>query len=122
MVRFLRSRGFSLAVVVLVMFIVAMSQAGISYSVELGPLRRFQSTNLRVVEAGLYALRIAFLLLLAMLWLLNHKRALFRAIIAANTYFTVALLADVMSLMVLLGDLRKAAPTLLIDAALTSVA
>jgi hypothetical protein len=104
------------------MFVVAMSQAGISYSVELGPLRRFQSTNLRVVEAGLYALRIAFLLLLAMLWLLNHKRALFRAIIAANTYFTVALLADVMSLMVLLGDLRKAAPTLLIDAALTSVA
>jgi hypothetical protein len=35
MMQFVRVRGFSLAVVVLVMFLIAVSQAGISYSVEL---------------------------------------------------------------------------------------
>ena len=73
-----------------------------------------------MIEAGLYALRIALLLLLVMLWALNRKRALFRTIIVANTYFTLALIADVISLMGVLGGLRKAAPTLLIDAALMS--
>jgi hypothetical protein len=118
--QFIRARGLSLAVVVLVMFAAAVSQAGISYGFELGPFRSFQSATYRVIEAGLYAVRITLLLLLAMLWVLNRKRALFRTIIAANTYFTLALLADVIALMGVLGGLRKAAPTLLIDAALMS--
>jgi hypothetical protein len=73
-----------------------------------------------MIEAGLYSVRIAFLLLLSMLWALNRKRALFRTIIVANACFTLALLADVISLMGVLGGLQKAAPTLLIDAALMS--
>jgi hypothetical protein len=56
-----------------------------------------------------------------MLWALNRKRALFRAIIAANTYFTLAVLVDVISLMRVLGGLQKAAPSMLIDAALMSL-
>jgi hypothetical protein len=121
MMLFIRARGFSLAVVVLVMFVAAVSQAGISYGFALGPFRSFQSTTYRMIEAGLYTVRIILLLLLTMLWALNRKRALFRTIIAANTYFTLALLADVIALIGVLGGLRKAAPTLLMDAALMSV-
>jgi uncharacterized membrane protein len=120
MILFLRARGHSLAVVVLVMFLIAVLQAGISYSVGLGPLRKFESTAF-VVLAGLYALRIALLVLLVLLWALNRKRALFRTIIAANAYFTLALLLDVISLLQVLGGLREAAKPLLIDAALMSL-
>ena len=121
MMLFLRSRSFSLAVVVLVMFLISALQAGISYSVGAGPLRRFESTAFIVVAAALYALRIALLLLLVTLWALNRKRALFRTIIAANAYFTLALLLDVSSLLRVLGGLREAAQSLLIDAALMSL-
>ena len=121
MMRFLRARGLSLAVVVLVMCLVAVLQAGVSYSVERGPLQTVGSTAFRVLVAGLYAVRIVLLLLLAMLWALNRKRALFRAIIAANTYFTLGLLLDVVSLLRVLGGLRAAAESLLLDAALMSL-
>ena len=119
--RFLRARGLPLAVVVLVMFLVAVLQAGISYSVGQGPLRRFESDAFRLLVAGLYALRVALLLLLVMLWIFNRKRALFRAIIAANIYFTLGLLIDVIALLQILGGLREAAVPLLIDAALMSL-
>jgi hypothetical protein len=121
MMRFLRARGASLGVVVLVMFLVAALQAGISYSVGVGPLRNFESGSFRVTVAGLFALRIALLLLLALLWLLGRKRALFRTIIAANAYATLALVLDVISLLQVLGGLRQAAASLLIDAALMSL-
>jgi hypothetical protein len=121
MMHFVRARGSSLAIVVLVMFLITALQGGISYSVELGPLSKFESTAVREIAAGLFALRIALLLLLATLWVLYRKCALFWTIIAANTYFTLALFVDVTSLMGVLGGLRKAAPTLLIDAALMSL-
>jgi hypothetical protein len=106
------------------MFLVAASQAGISYSVAMGPLRKlglFESNASRIIVAGLYTLRIAILLVLATLWALNHKRALFGTIIVANGYFTLGLLVDVISLMGVLGELHKAAPSLLTDAALMSL-
>src|SRR5215813_13062972 len=110
MMHFFRVRGHSLAVVVLVMFLIAVLQGGVSYSVEQGPLRIFESTTLwttfRVFTAGLYAVRIAILLLLATLWSLNRKRVLFRAIIAANAYFTLGLLVDVIALIRVLAGLR----------------
>jgi hypothetical protein len=102
------------------MLLVAVAQAG-TYSVELGPLQKSQSTSFRMIEVGLYALRIALLLLLAMLWGLNRKRALFRTIVVANTYFTLALLADVSALMAVLGGVASRAPTLLLDSALMSL-
>ena len=124
MMLFLRARSLSLAVVVLVMFLVAVLQAGISYSVGEGPLRKFESTAFVVLMAGLYAMRIALLVLLVLLvllWVLNRRRALFRTIIAANAYFTLALFLDVISLLQVLGGLREAAQSLLIDAALMSL-
>jgi hypothetical protein len=121
LMRFLRARGLSLLVVVLVMFLIAVLQAGISYSVGQGPLRKFESTAFLVLATALYAIRIALLLLLVILWVFNRKRALFRTIVAANTYFTLALLLDVISLLQVLGGLREAAKPLLIDAALMSL-
>jgi len=120
MMPFLRTRGPSLAVVVLVLVCISMLQAGISYSVWQGPLQKFQPTAFRVLVTGFYGLRISLLLLLAMLWLLDRKRALFRAIIVTNVYFTLGLLVDVISLIRVLGGLREA-QALLIDAALMSV-
>ena len=119
MMLFRRARGLSLAVVVLVMVLIAVLQAGISYSVGQGPLRKLEPTAFPVIVVGFYALRITFLLLLAVLWLLNRKRGLFRIIIAANIYFTLGLLVDVISLIRILSGLREA-QALLIDAALMS--
>jgi len=44
MMRFLRARGLSLAIVVLVMFLISALQAGISYSVEQAPCRSLNQT------------------------------------------------------------------------------
>ncbi|SCK12167.1 hypothetical protein VAR608DRAFT_0669 [Variovorax sp. HW608] len=119
--RFLRARGTSLAVVVLVMFLVTALQAGISYSVGEGPLSKLEPSAFGVLVPAFFALRFGLLLFLALLWLLGRKRALFRTIIVANAYFTLALLLDVISLLQVLGGLRQAAASLLIDAALMSV-
>ena len=121
MMLFFRARGRSEAVVVLVMFLVALLQAGISYSVGEGPLRKFHSSAFLLLATALYAIRIALLLLLVLLWVLNRKRALLRTIIAANAYFTLALLFDVTALLQVLGGLREAARPLLMDAALMSL-
>ena len=121
MILFLRARGLSLAVVVLVMFLIAVLQAGISYSIGQGPIRKFESNAFLLLAATLYALRITLLLLLIILWVFNRKRVLFRTIVAANAYFTLGLLLDVISLLRVLGGLREAATQLLIDAALMSL-
>jgi hypothetical protein len=121
MMLFLRARGRSEAIVVLVMFLIAVLHAGISYSVWEGPLRKFHPSAFPVVVAAGYPTRIALLLLLVLLWVLNRKRALFRTIIAANVYFTLALLFDVTALLQVLGGSREAARPLLTDAALMSL-
>jgi hypothetical protein len=121
MIRFLRARGASLAIVVLVMFLVSMTQGAISYSVGQGPLRQFVPSHLPVILAVLYATRIVLLALLVFLWAFNRKRALFHAVIVANTYFTLKLLLDTSALIGVLGGFRQAALAMLIDAALMSL-
>jgi hypothetical protein len=70
--------------VVLVMFVITVTQTGISYSVGQGPLRKLEPIDLQFALPLLYTARIAVLLLLVLLWLLERKRALFLAIIAVN--------------------------------------
>jgi hypothetical protein len=103
------------------MFVISALQAGISYSIALGQLQELESTAVRIIIAGSYAFRIALLLTLVALWTLGRKHALFRAIIAANTYFTLVLFVDIVALIRVLSGLQKVAPTLLIDAALMSL-
>jgi hypothetical protein len=121
MMRILRARGLSLAVVVLVMFLIAATEGGISYSVGRGPLRQLEPPNLPVILASLYVARVVILALLVALWALKRRRALYRTVIVANAFFTVKLLLDTVALMGVLGGFREAAQAMLIDAALMSV-
>ena len=118
---FLRARGASLAVVVLVMLLVSVLQARISYSVERGLLLKLELAALPVILVVLYVLRMALLLLLVTLWVLNRKRALLRTIIVANAYFTLILSLHTIALISVLGGFRQAAQTLLFDAGLMCI-
>jgi hypothetical protein len=121
MMVFLRARGLSLAVVVMVIFLIAVTQAGISYTVGRGPLRQLEPIDLSPLLPGFYLARIAVVLLLVILWTLKRKRALFRTIIAVNAFFTLILLLDTFGLVRVLGGFRQAAQAMLIDAALMSL-
>jgi hypothetical protein len=120
MMSFLRKRGRSLALVALVMLLISGLQGAIFYTVGQGSLRRLESATFLVLVAGFYSLRVAFLLLLATLWFLSRKRAMFRTIIVANAYFTLGLLVDVVSFIRVLAGLREA-QALLLDAGLMSI-
>jgi hypothetical protein len=120
MMSFLQKRGRSLALVVLVMLLISGLQGAIFYTVGQGSLRRLESATFLLLVVGFYSLRVAFLLLLATLWFLNRKRAMFRTIIVANAYFTLGLLGDVISFIRVLAGLREA-QALLLDAGLMSI-
>jgi hypothetical protein len=102
------------------MFLISGLQGAIFYTVGEGSLRRLESGTFLLLVAGFYSLRVIFILLLATLWVLNRKRALFRTIIVANIYFTLGLLVDVVSFLRVLAGLREA-QALLFDAALMSI-
>ena len=109
MMPFLRAREISLAVVVLVMFLIAATEGGISYSVGRGPLRELEPLHLPAILAVLYVARIVFLVLLVVLWVINHRRALYHTVIVANAFFTAKLLLNTVALIGVLGGFRQAA-------------
>lgn len=103
------------------MFLISITQTGISYSVGGGPLRALEPVDLLPMLPAFYVARIALFVLLVALWILKRKRALFAVVIAANAYFTLILLLDSYGLVRVLGGFREAAQTMLVDAALMSV-
>ena len=105
-----RERGRGLAIVIVVLVIISLLQGGLSYSVLLGALRkRGNIFNVESPLTGLHWLVRAIVLVLAgALWTLGRKRALFRVIIVANSFFTAILLTDVAFLFsVLSGSPRR---------------
>ena len=119
---FLRDRGLSLALVVVIMFLIAISQSGISSSFALGRLRNHLPTVAPLIVGVLLALQVAFVALSVVLWTLNRRRALFNVIVIANTVFTVMLLLYTSVLMeVLAGLSSRSAVTLITDVALIAV-
>jgi hypothetical protein len=117
-----RSRSIALAFVVLVMLVIALAQAAISYSMAFGSLHRLVPHAASVAATAFAALRFALLALLLLLWLLNRKRALFRAVVVANGFFTLALLLETASLLsVLAGITPRSVQTLIIDVGLMAV-
>jgi len=121
-VDFVRERGIALLLVVGVMLLITLVQGGISYSIADGPLHRLLPRAAPAVATGLYALRLVLLLLLFVLWVAGHRRALFGAIVVANALFTVALLLDTFSLLsVLAGITPRSVRTLMADVALMAV-
>jgi hypothetical protein len=59
---FFRNRGPSLAVVVLILFAVSLTQGGISYTMTLGALRGFLSSDVSLLTTGLIVLRFGFVI------------------------------------------------------------
>jgi uncharacterized membrane protein len=113
---FFRARGPSLTLVVVVMSCVALLQSAISYTIAEGALRKLMPGIALAITPLLTALRIGLVLLSASLWTLNRKQALFRAVIAANAFFTLALLMQTYSLVsILAGISSHSVRALLID-------
>jgi len=123
MTNFLRSRGQSLSMVVLVLAAILLVQASISYSVTFGPLDRFvPRLNHSMASAGWIFLRVALFVICIVLWLLNRRRELFRAIILTNGFLTLGLFVNMLALSdTLLRFSSKAIYSLLIDVFLMAV-
>lgn len=119
---FLRNRGSSLAVVVLILFAISLAQGGISYTMTLGALQGFLSSDVSLLTTGLIVLRFGFVTALGLLWLFKRKQALFQLIILVNTWFTLALLGHTSALIAaLFGSVSPAVRTLLLDVGLMAV-
>ena len=119
---FLRNRSPSLAVVVLILFAISLAQGGISYTMTLGALRGFLSSDVSLLTTGLIGLKFGFVTALGVLWLFKFKHALFQLIILVNAWFTLALLGDTSALISsLFGTTSPAVRTLLLDVGLMAV-
>jgi hypothetical protein len=119
---FIRRRGVSLALVVLVMALDALAQTTLSHTFAVGVLRGRLGINVLPVFTAAYRLRIGLLAVMGILWLLKRRRALFSIIIIVNGISTVALLAHTLSLLsVLAGLSARAATTLILDVVLMAV-
>ena len=120
---FFRDRGLSLAAVVLVLVAVSLIQSSLSYTMAFGALRSLLPVDVSLLATFLVALRVAILVLLIVLWALNRKHALFRAIVFANAVFTLALLLHTATLLsVLVGASPQHGGTLILDVVLMAVA
>ena len=119
---FLRSRGISLAVVVLIMFCIAALQGGISYTFVLGRLRERLPIDTPLIGGLAWALRATLLGLAIAFWALNRRRALFNTIVITNAFFTAVLLVSTAVLVgVLAGLSSSAVGTLIVDVVLIAV-
>ena len=116
---FFRTRGSWLALVVVVMSCVALLQGAVSYTIAEGALRQLMPGSAPAITHLLNPSRIGLVVLIASLWALNRKRALFQAVIAANAFFTLALLTQTYSLVSILGGISThSVRALLFDAML----
>jgi uncharacterized membrane protein YuzA (DUF378 family) len=119
---FLRNHGPSLAVVVLILFAISLAQGAISYTMTLGALRGFLSSDVSRVTTGLNVLRFGLVTALGILWLFKLKHALFQLIILVNAWFTLGLLGQTSGLIAaLFGSASPAVQTLLLDVGLMAV-
>lgn len=120
--RFLRDRSIALALIVLVMFLIALTQAAIAYTLILGGLRSWLLIDIDLLAAADYAARIVLLLAMVALWFLGWKHALMRSIVALNALFTVVLLVHTAAILQLLAGLSTGAvDELIADIALMAV-
>jgi hypothetical protein len=113
---FFRDRGPWLAAVVLIMFAISLTQACVSYTMTFGALGGILPKNLTPIANLVVIVRFGLVAVLAILWILKRKRALFRLIIVANALFTLALFTSTTALFaVLFGAASEAVTALLLD-------
>ncbi|GAB2585011.1 hypothetical protein GCM10027034_16780 [Ramlibacter solisilvae] len=92
MIDFVRRRGPSLALVVLVTGAAALAQSSIAYTFAFGALKAALGFDLsKLAELG-YVGRWGLLTVMAVLWLLGKKRPLFLLAIIVNGFATLVLL------------------------------
>ncbi len=119
---FVRRRGTSLALVLLVELAIAVAQGAIAYSFTLGGLGQRLGVDVSVLAADGPLTRLGLVALMAALWLLGRKSALFKLVVAANAIATLALLVHTAFLAKVLAGLSfRAVDELLLDVVLISV-
>jgi hypothetical protein len=125
MTAFFRNRSRSLSMVVLVLVSILLLQGGISYSTAYGRLANFvliPGWRHGAFPTAWLVLRVAAILVVIALWILNRKRDLFKAIIVVNAMLTFGLLLNMTTLIdVLFGLSPAAVRTLLLDVVLMAV-
>ena len=123
MTQFFRKRTLSLSMVVLVMLGILIVQSTISYSTTYGALAKFvQKLDSTGLPEGGLVLRALLAMLLVILWLLNRRRALFKAIIVVNGFLTLGLFMNLASLItVLFGLTPQVVRVLLLDVVLMAI-
>jgi hypothetical protein len=116
MIAFFRDRGPWLAAVVLIMLAISIAQVGISYTMTFGALSGLLPRDRTMMTTILVIFRFGLVALMAVLWVTNRKRALFRMIVIVNTLLTLALLVHTTALTtVLFYGASEAVNALLID-------
>jgi hypothetical protein len=119
MLAFIRVRGPRVAGVMLIMLAISLAQSGISYSMAFGGLGDFMAQDRSIFARGLMTLSLGLVALMAALWVLKRKQALFVCVVFTNAVFTCALLLHMSGLVgVLFGSVSEAVNTLMIDVVL----
>ena len=117
-----QDRGLWLGAVVVIMFFVSLAQGSISYTMTLGALRNFLPADVSRLTTILVVARFGLVAVMAALWILRRKHALFRLIIITNALFTLALLGHTSGLIaVLFGSASAAIKALMVDVTLMVV-
>ena len=109
--------------VVLMLLLIAAMQGGISYTLIFGSLDRIVPRMQHNPIATSWLLLRGFLIAATVvLWLMNRKHSLFRAIIITNCVLTMGLLVNMLALMaVLAGFAAQDIKTLLVDVVLMAI-
>ena len=117
MTAFIRARSLPLLTIVVVMLVVVLTQAEIFFSISFGRLERYlPSLDHSKILLAWISLRSALIAACIGLWLLNHRRALVRAIVLTNALLTVGLMLNVVALSAtLMGFSARDVSELLID-------
>lgn len=122
MIGFFRQRGISLALVVFVMLLDAIVQFFISYTFAFGELQHPLGLDLSALATAGHYVRMGLMAWMAVLWMLNRKRTLFRLVIFVNAAATLVLILHVTFLCSVLAGLNaRIAAEMLADVVLMAV-
>jgi hypothetical protein len=109
-------RVSSITTVVLVQSLTLLVQSGITASLALGGLAAgLAAGRVQDTQAAWLVLRLLPIVLVVILWLLGAKQALFRAMVLANVFLTIGLLASTLGLVYLLIGNPAAPDSLLLS-------
>ena len=118
---FFKQRGMWLALVVVMLAVITFLQLSISLTFEMPALEKYVPVSATVVAVST-VLHLVLLAMLASLWLLRRKKALFNCIILSNSLFTLSLLAQTYALVrIISGISPRGVDALLMDVGMLAV-